>query len=68
MCIVGMCLVSQVTSYAADGDLDTTFDTDGKVTTDFGSTDNGYAVAMQSSGKIVVAGYTYNGTNYDFVM
>ena len=38
------------------GDLDNTFDSDGKVTTDFGANDHGYSVAIQSDGKIVVAG------------
>ena len=45
--------------YNTDGSLDTSFDSDGKVTTDFGSA-NDYArsVAIQSDGKIVVAGYS----------
>jgi uncharacterized delta-60 repeat protein len=42
--------------YNTNGTLDTSFDGDGKVTTDFGSVDFGYAVAVQSDGKIVVAG------------
>lgn len=42
---------------SADGTLDTSFDTDGKLTTTFGSSSsNGYAVAVQSDGKTVVAG------------
>ena len=43
---------------AADGALDLTFSTDGKVTTDFGGArgDTGYAVALQPDGRIVVAG------------
>ncbi|MDO8541473.1 MAG: PKD domain-containing protein [Opitutaceae bacterium] len=42
---------------ASDGDLDTTFDTDGKVITPFGSYMSiGQSVAIQSDGKIVVAG------------
>ena len=54
---------------AADGDLDTTFDTDGKVTTAIGtSDDNGTAVAIQSDGKIVAAGLSLNGTSYDFAL
>ncbi|MFN2508228.1 MAG: hypothetical protein ABR589_05595, partial [Chthoniobacterales bacterium] len=46
---------------AADGDLDKTFDGDGKVTTDFGNfgTSDGAAdVVIQSNGKIVVGGNT----------
>jgi len=44
--------------YNVDGSLDTTFGTGGKVTTDFfGAGDVAYAVAIQSDGKIVAAGY-----------
>ena len=43
--------------YNADGTLDTTFGTDGKVTTDFtGVGDVARAVAIQADGKIVAAG------------
>ena len=54
---------------AADGDLDTSFDSDGKVTTEVGST-NDYAgsVTIQSDGKIVAAGYSNNGSNDDFAL
>ncbi|MET0752910.1 MAG: hypothetical protein ABWZ66_06035 [Pyrinomonadaceae bacterium] len=46
-----------VARYNTDGSLDTTFDTDGKTTTDFnGNNDDGNAVAIQYDGKIVVAG------------
>jgi uncharacterized delta-60 repeat protein len=51
------------------GDLDITFDGDGKVTTDFGiDHDQARGVAIQSDGKIMVAGYSYNGSNYDFAL
>jgi uncharacterized delta-60 repeat protein len=46
-----------VVRYNADGSLDTTFDIDGKVTTDFGGLEYARSVALQSNGKIVVAGY-----------
>jgi uncharacterized delta-60 repeat protein len=46
--------------YTTAGALDTTFDTDGKVTTDFGSTDRAHSVAIQSDGKIVAAGFSNN--------
>ena len=40
-------------AYAADGDLDGTFGTGGKVTTDIGSAaDSGNAVAIQTDGRI----------------
>ena len=43
--------------YNADGSLDTSFGSGGKVTTDFnGQVDRALAVAIQSDGKIVVAG------------
>jgi len=45
-----------VVRYNADGSLDTSFDTDGIVTTDISGTDCAYGVAIQSDGKIVVAG------------
>ena len=55
--------------YNANGTLDTTFDADGKVTTPIGSgNDYANAVAIQSDGKIVVAGYSSNGTNEDFAL
>ena len=48
-----------VIRYNADGTLDTSFDTDGKVSTDFsGAANEAYAVVMQSDGKIVVAGWS----------
>ena len=44
--------------YNTDGSLDTAFDTDGKLTTNMGATDEAHAVAIQSDGKIVLAGQT----------
>ncbi|MBK8464683.1 MAG: InlB B-repeat-containing protein [Chloracidobacterium sp.] len=56
-----------VIRYNTDGSLDTTFDTDGFVTTAFGTnTDQAKAVAIQTDGKIVVAGYSYNETSGQF--
>ena len=53
--------------WAADGDLDTTFDTDGKQTTAIGlGAEIAYSVVLQSDGKIVAAGYSFNGANDDF--
>jgi uncharacterized delta-60 repeat protein len=50
-----------VVRYNSDGSLDDTFDSDGKVTTDLGTSgDYGKAVAIQSNGKIVVTGYNNN--------
>jgi uncharacterized delta-60 repeat protein len=50
---------------AADGDLDPTFGTGGKLMTDFNdSTDIAYAVALQPDGKLVAAGTTYTNNDY----
>ncbi len=57
--------------YYTDGRLDNTFSRDGKLTDSLrvkqGST---YFTgsAIQQDGKIVAAGYTYNGSNYDFAL
>jgi uncharacterized delta-60 repeat protein/uncharacterized repeat protein (TIGR01451 family) len=51
--------------YNADGSLDTTFDGDGKVTTDFAGLDIVWAVAIQGDGKIVAAGVS---GAYDFAL
>jgi uncharacterized delta-60 repeat protein len=55
--------------YNADGSLDTTFHGTGKVTTAIGSShDLGYigsGVALQSDGKVLVTGYSFNrGRDY----
>jgi uncharacterized delta-60 repeat protein/uncharacterized repeat protein (TIGR01451 family) len=49
--------------YNGDGSLDATFGSGGIVTTDFGGTvfDAAFGVALQSNGKIVAAGGTFNG-------
>ncbi len=47
--------------YNSNGTLDNSFDGDGKLTTDFfGSYDIAYSLAIQTNGKIVVAGQTDN--------
>ena len=55
--------------YNANGMLDTTFSGDGKQTTDAGG-DNGSegGLAIQSDGKIVMAGYAWNGTDREFAI
>ena len=58
-----------VVRYNANGFLDSTFGTAGKVTTDFGSTsDYGYAVVIQENGKIIVAGYAYDGISFGIAL
>jgi len=55
--------------YNTDGSLDTTFDNDGKVITSIGTGDDfGNSIAIQTDGKILVAGYSYNGSNNDFAL
>ncbi|WP_419915777.1 cadherin-like beta sandwich domain-containing protein [Candidatus Poriferisodalis sp.] len=62
-----------VVRYEADGDLDSTFSTDGKVTTSVTGT-NAYgianAVAVQPDGKIVIAGLASDadGEDYDLAV
>jgi uncharacterized delta-60 repeat protein len=53
----------------SDGSLDNTFDTDGRVTTAFGSGDDqGYSIAIQADGRILLAGVSNNGTDFDFAI
>ena len=66
--LTGILLVGVAPVGAAPGDLDTTFSTDGKVTTDIGTTDAGRAVAIQADGKIVVAGFAQISGNYEFAV
>ena len=55
--------------YNTNGSLDTSFDTDGKLTTAIGASDDqARSVILQSDGKIVVAGQSSNGSNYDFAV
>ena len=61
--------VFAVAKYNSDGSLDTSFDTDGKTTASFNSNDNtGKGIAIQSDGKIILAGKSYNGNNDDFAV
>jgi uncharacterized delta-60 repeat protein len=48
-----------VLRYLSNGTLDTSFNGDGWVTTDFGGSDWGWAMALQKDGKIVVAGNSW---------
>jgi uncharacterized delta-60 repeat protein len=59
-----------VVRYGSDGTPDAGFGGgDGIVTTPVGTgADEGYAVALQPDGKIVVAGLSSNGTNNDFAV
>ena len=58
-----------IARYNTDGTYDNTFDGDGKQTTGFGSVDhNRNAAAIQKDGKILIAGDSYDGSNYDFAI
>jgi uncharacterized delta-60 repeat protein len=50
-----------ITRYNPNGSLDTTFSSDGKLTTDFGGNDGASAVAIQANGKIVAVGRSTAG-------
>lgn len=55
--------------YHTDGSLDSSFGTAGIVNTGFGSVNAGAnAIAIQSDGKIIAAGNTFNGSKYDFAL
>jgi len=67
--IIALSLFSIPSASAAVGDLDTSFDTDGKVTTAIGvGADYAQSVALQSDGKIIAAGTSDNGSNFDFAV
>lgn len=55
--------------FNSNGSLDSSFDSDGKVTTDFGNMyDYGSSVALQSDGKIVVSGSTGDTADLDVAL
>lgn len=53
---------------AQPGSLDNTFGTDGKVSHGLNYKSAFRSVALQPDGKIVAAGYTYDGKNVDFAL
>ena len=58
-----------VARYGQDGTLDAGFGVNGVVTTSVGGgNDEGWAVAVQPDDKIVVAGYSETGGDYDFAV
>jgi len=61
--------VATLTTHAQAGYLDLPFGNGGIVTTDFGSmADYCFSVAMQSDGKIVAAGHSFNGFDFDVAL
>jgi uncharacterized delta-60 repeat protein len=66
--LVGACVLVGMPS-AARGDLDPTFGTGGKVTTDFGGSEGGLAISLQNNGRVVIAGRLLDpGPNDDFLV
>ena len=58
-----------VVRYNSNGSLDNTYGTNGIVITSVGdSSDYANSIAIQSDGKIIAAGYSYNGSDYDFAL
>ena len=59
-----------VSRYNTDGTIDTTFGTNGKVSFSSGTGTKSYIydMALQTDGKIVMAGYRWDGSQGDFLM
>ncbi|WP_276504210.1 T9SS type A sorting domain-containing protein [Terrimonas pollutisoli] len=58
-----------VARYNTDGSLDAGFDGDGKLTSPIGpDSDEATSMAIQTDGKIVVAGQVFTGSNWDFAL
>ncbi|TMB40384.1 MAG: hypothetical protein E6J55_21300 [Deltaproteobacteria bacterium] len=58
-----------VVRYNADGSLDGSFGTGGKVITPLGSSDDvAFSLVLQPDGKLVAGGYATNGSNDDFAL
>ena len=66
--LAAACILTSGIATAQPGSLDNTFGTGGKVTTPIGSGATGYSVAIQSDGKILVAGWSGNYSNEDFAL
>lgn len=55
--------------YNTDGTLDTSFNLNGIINTDFNnSQDRAYAITIQNDDKIVAGGFTNSGTSYNFAL
>jgi uncharacterized delta-60 repeat protein len=55
--------------FLSTGEADDSFSGDGKILDAIGASHDGaYGIAIQADGRIVAAGYSYNGTNYDFAV
>lgn len=55
--------------YNTDGGLDNTFDKDGKLEGDYNQGNTSFnATVVQLDGKVITAGRTWNGSNFDFAI
>ncbi|WP_329391427.1 calcium-binding protein (plasmid) [Streptomyces sp. NBC_01351] len=59
---------TQLARYNADGSLDTSFGTGGKVTTDLGGHDGAHKVLVQDDGKILTIGFGDEGSDAEFML
>ncbi|MEX0966302.1 MAG: T9SS type A sorting domain-containing protein [Bacteroidia bacterium] len=67
--LTALAMVMSLTVLAQPGTLDSSFGTDGIVTTSIGAeNDQAYAVAVQDDGKIILGGSSYVGSVSDFTM
>lgn len=68
--LVSLMVVIIFSVYAADaGDLDPDFDGDGIATINFGDVgDYGYDMALQTDGRVIIVGKSFNGANDDFAL
>ncbi len=57
-----------VVRYNSDGSLDTSFNTNGMVTTDLGGDDRISGVATYPNGNVIVVGRTGSASDYDFAI
>ena len=60
--------IAVLSRYNPDGSLDASFGGTGKVTTTVGTVASANSVAIQNDGKIVVAGLTTTGADFDFAV
>ena len=67
-CLLALLLIPAGAA-ATPGELDPSFGQGGRVTTVIGSgDDNAYALTLRADGRLVAAGTTWNGSDYDFAL
>src|SRR4029077_6784097 len=69
LAVVGARGVFALARYHSDGNLDASFGSGGKLTTDFGGSDQRpFALVLQPDGKLVAAGSARTGSRDDFAL